>query len=349
MTNLILNNNFLEDIKTLVKQGKTEIARTINRTISTTYWYIGKRINEEILQNSRAEYGKEIVKTLSHALTLEFGKGWSEKHLRHCLRFSETFQDFQIVSELQRQLSWTHFKSIMYLKDDLQRDFYAQLSIMENWSTTTLQKKINSMLFERTAISKKPQKLAEMEIGKLRKEDQLTPDLVFRDHYVLDFLNLKDTFLEKDLESAILKEIENFLLELGGGFSFVARQKRMLIDDTDYYLDLLFYHRKLKSLVAIELKIGRFKASYKGQMELYLRYLEKYETEKDENPPIGLILCAEGNQEQVELLQLDKANIRVAEYITEYLPKELLEKKLHEFAQIAKKILQNKKAEIKNG
>lgn len=206
MTKEIQNNNFLEDIKNLVKQGKGKIARSINKTISTTYWHIGKRINEEVLQNTRAEYGKEIVKSLSIALTLEFGKGWSEKHLRHCLRFSETFQDFQIVSELQRQLSWTHFKSIIYLKDGLQRDFYAQMSIMENWSTTTLQKKINSLLFERTAVSKKTKKLAKMEIKKLRKEDQLTPDLVFRDHYVLDFLNLKDTFLEKDLESVILEQ-----------------------------------------------------------------------------------------------------------------------------------------------
>ena len=334
-------NLFLE-IKEIIQNAKEKVARTINTTLTATYWYIGKRINGEVLENKRAGYGKEIVKTLSAELTKEYGRGWSEKQLRHCLRFAETFADFEIVSALQRQLSWTHFKTIIYLKTELQREFYAQMCLLENWNTRTLQKKIDSMLFERTAISKKPDELARIELGQLREEDKITPDLVFRDHYVLDFLNLKDTFLERDLESAILKDMENFLMELGAGFTFVARQKRMTIDETDYYLDLLFYHRKLKRLIAIELKIGKFKASHKGQMELYLRYLEKYETEDGENSPIGLILCAEGNQEQIELLQLDKSNIKVAEYITQYLPKELLIKKLHQFSQVAKKIIENR-------
>ncbi len=334
-------NLFLE-IKEIIQNAKEKVARTINVALTATYWHIGKRINNEVLKNRRAGYGKEIIKTLSAELTKEYGRGWSEKQLRHCLRFAETFADFEIVSALQRQLSWTHFKTIIYLKTELQREFYAQMCLLENWNTRTLQKKIDSMLFERTAISKKPDELARLELGQLREEDKLTPDLVFRDHYVLDFLNLKDTFLERDLESAILKDMENFLMELGAGFTFVARQKRMTIDETDYYLDLLFYHRKLKRLIAIELKIGKFKASHKGQMELYLRYLEKYETEDGENSPIGLILCAEGNQEQIELLQLDKSNIKVAEYITQYLPKELLIKKLHQFSQVAKKIIENR-------
>ncbi|RLA76828.1 MAG: hypothetical protein DRG30_01865 [Epsilonproteobacteria bacterium] len=334
-------NLFLE-IKEIIQNAKEKVARTINVALTATYWHIGKRINNEVLKNRRAGYGKEIIKTLSAELTKEYGRGWSEKQLRHCLRFAETFDDFEIVSALQRQLSWTHFKTIIYLKTELQREFYAQMCLLENWNTRTLQKKIDSMLFERTAISKKPDELARLELGQLREEDKITPDLVFRDHYVLDFLNLKDTFLERDLESAILKDMENFLMELGAGFTFVARQKRMTIDETDYYLDLLFYHRKLKRLIAIELKIGKFKASHKGQMELYLRYLEKYETEDGENSPIGLILCAEGNQEQIELLQLDKSNIKVAEYITQYLPKELLVKKLHQFSQVAKKLIENR-------
>jgi len=337
-----INPNLFLEIKEIIQNAKEKVARTINATLTATYWYIGKRINDEVLENKRAEYGKEIVKTLSVELTKEYGRGWSEKQLRHCLRFAETFADFEIVSALQRQLSWTHFKIIIYLKTELQREFYVQICLLENWNTRTLQKKIDSMLFERTAISKKPDELARLELGQLREEDKLTPDLVFRDHYVLDFLNLKDTFLERDLESAILKDMENFLMELGAGFTFVARQKRMTIDETDYYLDLLFYHRKLKRLIAIELKIGKFKASHKGQMELYLRYLEKYETEDGENSPIGLILCAEGNQEQIELLQLDKSNIKVAEYITQYLPKELLIKKLHQFSQVAKEIIGNR-------
>ena len=159
-------------------------------------------------------------------------------------------------------------------------------------------------------------------------------------------MNLKDTYSENDLEASIIKDIEYFLLELGSGFTFVARQKRMIIDNVDFKLDLLFYHRKLKRLVAIDLKIGKFKAQYKGQMELYLRWLEKNEMEADEEQPIGLILCAEGNSEQIELLQLDKVNIKVAEYITKYIPKELLAKKLHQFSETARRLIENRKAEV---
>ena len=197
------------------------------------------------------------------------------------------------------------------------------------------------MLFERTAISQKPEELAKLELQALKEEDQLSPDLVFRNPYVLDFLGLKDTFQEKEFEQAILDKLEHFLLELGRGFAFLERQKRMVIDGKDYSLDLLFYHRKLKRLIAIDLKIGKFEAAYKGQMELYLRWLEKHETEDDEEQPIGLILCAEGNHEQIELLQLDKTNIKIAQYITKYLPKDLLKRKLHQFVQASRKRLEN--------
>ena len=261
------------------------------------------------------------------------------------MQFYEFFPDFEIVAALWRQLSWSHFKLLIPLKTDLEKEFYAQMCRLENWSVRTLRKKIDSMLFERTAISKKPEELAKLELQQLKEEDKLSPDLVFKDHYVLDFLNLKDTYKENDLEAAILKEIENFLIELGAGFTFVARQKRMIIDNTDHNLDLLFYHRKLQRLVAIDLKIGKFKAAYKGQMELYLRWLEKHEKEPDEQQPIGLILCAEGNNEQIELMQLGKANIKVAEYITQYLPKELLAKKLHQFTISARRLIENRDKE----
>lgn len=159
---------------------------------------------------------------------------------------------FVIVSATRRQLGWTHLKTIMYLKDGLQRGFYIEMSIMERWSTRKLQDRINDMLYERTAISKKPGQLIKQEIKMLRDEDKLTPDLVFRDPYFLDFLGLKDTYSEKNLEDAILRELENFILELGQGFTFVERQKRMVIDGEDFKLDLLFYHRKLKRLVCRE-------------------------------------------------------------------------------------------------
>jgi len=193
-----------------------------------------------------------------------------------------------------------------------------------------------------TSISKKPEKLIEKDLAALREEDRFTPDLVFRDPYFLDFLGLKDTYSEKDLETAILREMESFILELGAGFSFVARQKRITVDNEDYYLDLLFFHRKLKRLIAIELKLGKFKAAHKGQMELYLRWLNKYEKETGEKTPIGLILCAGKASEQIELLQLNKSGIKVAEYMTELPKRELLEQKLHKAVELARKRLEVK-------
>ncbi len=342
-----LNVNLFKDVQHIIEDGRNNVAVAINVGLTTTYWNIGKRINEDILQNKRAEYGKEVIASLSKQLTKDNGSGWSVKQLQHCIHFVDVFPDFQIVSALRRQLTWTHFKTIIYLKTDLQRDFYSQMSRIERWSTRTLQKKIDGMLFERTAISKRPDQLAKMELEELREEDKLSPDLVFKDHYFLEFANLKDSYSENDLESAIVKNIELFLLELGVGFSFLARQKVMRIGKSDFKLDLLFYHRKLKRLVAIELKLGEFKPAYKGQMELYLHWLEKYEMEVGEEKPIGLILCAEADQEQVELMQLDKENIKVAEYITKYLPNELLIKKLHQFTKSAKALIEHRSDDIK--
>jgi len=239
-------------------------------------------------------------------------------------------------------LSWSHIRLIIYLDDDLKRDFYAEMCRLEGWSVRTLEKKIAGMLFERTALSKKPDKLIREELDKLRSEDKLTPDLIFRDPYFLDFLGLKDSYSERDLEAAILRDLESFILELGIGFTFIARQKRITVDNVDYYIDLLFYHRKLRRLVAIELKLDRFQAADKGQMELYLRWLEKYEKQPEEESPIGLILCASKSEEHIKLLQLDKSGIRVAAYLTELPPRKLLEKKLHEAIVLARALLERK-------
>jgi predicted nuclease of restriction endonuclease-like (RecB) superfamily len=258
------------------------------------------------------------------------------------IKVAEVFQDQQIVAALSRQLGWSHFVELIPLKDQLKRDFYAEMCRIERWSVRTLRDKINGMLFERTALSRKPEKLAAEELGKLRDTDKLTPDLVFRDPYFLDFLGLKDTYNEKDVESAILREIESFILELGVGFAFVARQKRIVIDGEDFYIDLLFYNRTLHRLVAIDLKLGKFQAADKGQMELYLRWLEKYEMQRGEEPPIGLILCEDKGQEQVELLQLDQSGIRVASYFTELPPKDVLERKLRAIAELARQQLEAK-------
>lgn len=338
-----LSNSVLlfKELKSIIDTARQDAAVTVNSILTTTYWHVGDRINKEILGDQRASYGEETIKNLSAKLTTEYGKGWSAKQLLHCLRFAETFPDFQIISAMRRQLSWTHFKIIMYIKEPLARDFYLQLCKNEKWSTRTLKAKIDGLLFERTAISKKPELLANQELKNLKEDNILSPDLVFKNHYVLDFLGLKDTYSENDLEQAILNNLEQFLLELGDGFTFVSRQKRMTIDVDDFYLDLLFYHRKLQRLIAIELKLGKFKPAYKGQMELYLRWLEKYEQQPNENTPIGLILCAEGNQEQIQLLQLEKDNIKVAEYITKKLPQQLLKQKLQQFLSSAQNRLKN--------
>ena len=320
----------LKDLRELIATARQDVARQVNSALVLLYWRVGKRIHQDILKEERAEYGEQIVSAVSRELAAEFGQGLSEKNLWHMIRFVEVFPNEEIVSALRRQLSWTHFKQIIYLDDPLKRDFYAEMCRIERWSTRTLEKKMGGMLFERTALSKKPEKLIREELDTLRAEDKLTPDLVFRDPYFLDFLGLKDRYLEKDIEDAIMREMENFILELGIGFTFVARQKRIQVDNDDYYLDLLFYHRGLKRLVAIDLKLGDFKPADKGQMELYLRWLAKYEQKPDEEAPIGLILCAGKKKETVELLELEKSGIRVASYWTKVLPRELLQKKLHE-------------------
>lgn len=329
------------DISSLIENSKKYVAHNVNSTITLLYWKIGKRINIDILQNKRAEYGKQIVVSLTRQLEGIYGKGFDEKNIRRMMQFASVFIDESIVVSLTRQLTWTHIITLIPVKQPLQREFYAEMCRVENWSVKMLRKKIDGMLCERTAISKKPKQLITQEIKQLREEDILTPDLVFRNPYFLDFLGLKNTYSEKNLEDAILKELENFILELGQGFTFVERQKRMIIDGEDFKLDLLFYHRKLKRLVAIDLKLGKSKAAYKSQMELYLRWLEKNEMQVGEETPIGLILCAQGNKEQIELLQLDKSGIKVAEYLTELPDKKLLQQKLHQAIEISKKHIEN--------
>jgi len=332
---LIQANHIFKDIKTLIEQSKQNVAIKVNSTLTLMYWQIGKYINDDILKNKRAHYGKEIVQTLSEQLTKEFGKGYSARNLADMVKFAQTFSNIQILQTLSAKLTWSHFKQIIYIEDNLKRDFYIGMIKLDSWSTRTLKDKIDSQLYERTALSKKPDDLISYEIEQLNK-GELTPNIILKDPYILDFLELNDRYLEKDLEDAILREIEKFILELGSGFSFIARQKIIQIDDEDFKIDLLFYNRKLKRLIAIELKLGKFKASYKGQMELYLRWLEKYEKEEDENSPIGIILCADKKSEQIELLELDQSNIHVAQYLTVLPDKEILYKKLQSAIQNAK-------------
>ncbi len=340
------SKTLLRDLRQLIAEARQDVARQVNSALVLLCRRIGKRIRRDILMEKRAEYGARIVSAVGRQLEKEFGRGFDEKSLRHMVRFAEAFPNERIVSALRRQLGWTHFKRIIYLDDPLKRDFYAEMCRIERWSTRTLEKKIGDMLFERTALSKKPKELIRHELDALRAEDKLTPDLVFRDPYVLDFLGLKDRYIEKDVEDAIMREMENFILELGVGFTFVARQKRIQVDSDDFYLDLLFFHRGLRRLVAIELKLRDFQPADKGQMELYLRWLAKYEQKAGEQSPIGLILCAGKKREQIELLELEKSGIRVASYWTKVLPRKLLQKKLHEAIQHARERLKQKTASL---
>ncbi len=329
MPKITKTDTLFSDIKILIEQTRAKTAITVNSALTLMYWQVGQKINDVILENKRAEYGEEIVYALSRQLTQEFGKSYSKQNLFHMIRFAKVFDDFEKVTSLSRQLSWTHFRMLIYMDDSLRREFYLGMCMTEHWSTRVLTGRIDSMLYERTALSRQPKGLIKKELEML-KNGEIASSIVLKDPYVLDFLELNDHYLEKDFEDAILRDIEQFIMELGIGFSFIARQKVIQIDGEDFKIDLLFYNRKLKQLVVIELKIGKFKASYKGQMELYLKWLEKHEKEEGEKSPIGIILCADKKNEQIELLELDKSNIHVAEYLTVLPPKELLAAKLHE-------------------
>jgi predicted nuclease of restriction endonuclease-like (RecB) superfamily len=332
------------EIKKLIEQSKRNVAITVNAEMTMLYWQIGRQINDKVLNNEkRGAYGQQILENLSNKLSEEYGQGWSYRHLKNCVNVAKTFPDIQILHTVCAELTWSHIRLIINMEDELKRAFYIEMCKIERWSVRQLSERINSMLFERTAISRKPEKTIENDLKLLKNQQKLTPDLVFRDPYFLDFLGLHSSYSESDLENAIVVELQQFITELGSDFAFLARQKRISVDNEDYYIDLLFYHRQLRCLVAIDLKIGKFEAAYKGQMELYLRWLEKYEMREGEKPPIGLILCTGKNKEHVELLQLDKSNIKVADYLTQLPDKKiLLEKFRHAIAIAQQKTLTEK-------
>ena len=330
-----------DKIAGLIEQARQKVATTINQEMVILYWNIGKTIKEEIVKSKRAEYGRKIVQSLATQLTQKYGKGFSSQNLWYMIQLYEEYPILQSLLGEFKGLSWTHIIILLPIKDKLKRKFYSTLCLKEHWSTRTLDERIKTMLYERTALSNLPEKTIEMQLKELKEKDKMTPELVFRDPYVLDFLELSDTYSEKDLEMAILNALEKFILELGKDFYFVARQKRITLDNIDYYMDLVFYHRKLRCFVVIDLKLDKFGAEYKGQMELYLKYLEKYEMEKDENPPVGIILCTEKGKEQIELMFLPEDRIRVSEYLTKLPPKELFVEKLHKALQTAQIELKN--------
>lgn len=329
----------LNSIIGLIDQTRYIVAKTVNQELTLLYWNIGKSINDDILKNDRADYGKKLILNLSDELSNRYGSGFNKRNLHSFIKLNIVFQDITIVHTLCAQLSWSHIRNLIYIENPIKREFYIQMTVHERWSVRTLQERMDSMLFERTAISKKPEQTIVNELKILETEKKISPDLAFRDPYFLDFLGLHDSYSEKDLESSILAQLQYFITEMGSEFAFLARQKRIIIDNEDFYIDLLFYHRGLKSLVVIDLKLGKFKANYKGQMELYLRWLEKNEQKEGENRPIGLILCSEKSSEQINYLMLDNdEQIKVAEYLTLLPEKKLLLEKLEKAIAIAENI-----------
>ena len=331
-SNILPESILFHEISTLIEQSHIKVVSQVNTTMTLLFWQVGKRTNEFILAHKRAEYGQQIIVSLSRQLEARFGRSFGEKNLRRMLQFATLFPEPEKVFTLSRQLSWSHFLVLLPLKTAEQRLFYAQRTIQEQLSVRELRKQTEQKAYERTAI-------ADAQLP--NQEHHLSGS--FKDPYLLDFLNLPTGYLENDLETAILRELEKFILEVGKGFAFVERQKRMIIDGEDYYLDLLFYHRKLKRLVAIELKLGKFQAKHKGQMELYLKWLHKHEQEAGEEAPIGLILCAETSREQVELLEMHKDGIMVAEYLTELPTRKELEQHLQKAYSEAKEIIEKRK------
>ena len=319
----------LADLRSLIRSARQRIAIVAYSTHTLLCWHLGRRLLHDDLQGGRSGYGKQILVTVSRELTAEYGRGFSYAEIARMIQFSQLFPDEAIVVTLAQQLSWSHFHALLPIKDPLARDFYAEMCRIERWDVRTLRKRIGGMLFQRTALSRQPEAVISVEIAKLR-DGQMSPDLVFRDPYLLDLLGLQGAYSERDLESAILREIEGVLLEFGSGFAFLARQKRMSVGKDDFHLDLLFYHRHLRRLIAVELKLESFQPAHVGQMELYLRWLDKHERAPGEESPIGLILCASADAEQVELLELDAKSIRVSEYLTELPPLPLLRARLHQ-------------------
>jgi len=307
----------LDVFSTIIENRKARAGAYVSSEIALMYWDIGQCVNSFVLEHKRAEYGKRIVATLSQQLVERYGNSFEPSNLRRMMQFAEVYPDVAFVATLSRQLSWSHFKELIPLKNDEARLYYANDVAERHYGVRELRRQIARKAYERSEI-------ANTELS----EQSAVPFNVFKDPYLLDVLGFKENYLEADLEKAILTELEAFILEFGNGFTFVERQKRMDIDDDEIVLDLLFYNRVITRLVAVELKLGRFKAEYKGQMELYLKWLDMYERKPNEKPPIGIILCATANRRTVEMLEMDRAGIAVAEYWTTLPPKPVFEEKI---------------------
>ena len=339
-----VSDSLYKGVSDIIDNARQEVVVYVNKHSDLMFWHIGHYINEDMGYKQYSAYGSKILATLSQRLTERYGKGYSYSAVTRMMKVAQCYSDEEMFATLSQTLTWSHFLELVTIEDDTKRLFYQQMSIAEHWSIRQLREKQDGMAYERSLLAVKP----EDEIVKTLERvtpTHMEPDAVLRNSYVLDFLGLNRYYTEKELEYAIARQLEGFILELGQGFAFLERQKRFTIDGTDYYLDLLFYHRKLKCLVAIDLKLGKFKPEYKGQMELYLKYMQKHDMQLDENPPIGLLLCSEGNTEHIELMMLNEDRIKVAQYLTCLPDKQWFVDKLNRSILIAKEYSENKKQE----
>jgi predicted nuclease of restriction endonuclease-like (RecB) superfamily len=325
--------SLFEEISVLIEQTRHAVYAGANKATVLLFWDIGHRVDSNILNNKRAGYGKQIVPELAAQLVKRYGHSFELRNLRRMMQFAEQFPDHAIVSALPTQLSWSHFVEVLPLKTMDAKLYYLNEAAANMIGAKAMRKLISRRSYERREIAN----------TQIRPGAALHFD-TFKDPYLFDILGLKDDFAEKDLQTAILNELQTIFLEFGNGFSYVAKQKRMIIDNEDHYLDLLFFSRPLKRLVAVELKLGRFQARHKGQMELYLGWLDRYERQEDENAPIGLILCAETSREKIELMNLDQDGIMVAEYWTMLPPKEVFEQKIRILLMEARERMAQRKA-----
>ncbi|MDL2227694.1 PDDEXK nuclease domain-containing protein [Odoribacter sp. OttesenSCG-928-L07] len=331
-TNTGSESILFSDISTIIEKRKNNAISTVNNQIVLMFWEIGNHINSVILGMERAEYGKRIVATLSQQLTEKYGKNFEKTNLNRMMQFATQFPDFEKLSTLWAQLSWSHIRELLPLKTTEEKLYYAE----------EVKKGFLGVRDLRHLIARKAFLRRDNANLQLTRQSKI-PFNAFKDPVILDTLGLKDNYLEGDLEQAILHDIENFILEFGVGFTFAARQKRISIENDDYYIDLLFYNRDIKRLIAIELKIGKFKPAYKGQMELYLNWLNKYDRREGEEAPIGLILCTDANRKIAELMELDKSGIAVAEYWTKLPSKKQFESKIQEIMVEAKERIERRK------
>lgn len=317
----------------MVDQSRHSVAITVNSALCILNYSIGRHILDVIGYKAYDGYGKSILVTVSQRLTAEYGRGFTYSALTRMIKVAATF-DKEMFATASQTLSWSHFIELATIEDDTKRLYYQQLAAHNHWSLRELRRREEAMDYERSLVAAKPE--GEILSALNAPNPTTNPEVMLKSSYVVDFLGLRGFYTEKELEMAISAQLERFILELGNGFAFLERQKRISVDGIDYYIDLLFYHRKLNRLIAIDLKLGKFKPEYKGQMELYLKYLQRYEMQPHENTPIGLLLCSEGNTEHIELMMLGEDNIKVAQYLTELPEKKWFADKLMRSIEIAR-------------